>query len=226
MRRGVGVAGTLIGRGQLQPPSRPARNRRAQGMAHRCPRGSRPAPAVLQSPLRLGRVVGGTCHSQPMQVLVVAAVVLSAPWWPPTATADTCQVHLGVPDSVCTPGDRYGRVTQETIAITICAKGWSKSVRPPKTVTDQIKGERMAAYGVTGPPGTYELDHLIPIELGGASTVANLWPQPWDGPVGAHVKDRLEDWLHSLVCFGRLPLDVAQHEIAADWVSAYHENFG
>lgn len=162
-----------------------------------------------------------------MQVLVVAVTVLfSALWWAPTATADTCQTRLGLPDSACTPGDRDGRVTQETVATTICAKGWSKSVRPPKAVTDQIKDERMAAYGVTGPPGAYELDHLIPIELGGASAVANLWPQPWDGPVGAHVKDRLEDRLHSLVCTGRLPLAVAQQEISVDWVSAYHENFG
>lgn len=174
-----------------------------------------------------GLVVGGLCHRDLVRVLLTVAVLLVAHGWlAPTAVASTCQAHDGLPDAVCTPGDRDARVTQETVGDTICVKGWAKSVRPPKNVTDQIKRERMAAYGVTGPVGTFELDHLIPIELGGASTVANLWPQPWDGPLGAHQKDRLEDRLHSLVCTGRLPLDVAQQQFSADWVSAYHQNFG
>ena len=50
----------------------------------------------------------------------------------------------------------------------------------------------MRAYGVDAPLSTVELDHLEPVSLGGASTVANLWPETWDGPEGAHVKDRLE----------------------------------
>lgn len=162
-----------------------------------------------------------------MRAVLVVVLALAVLGWPaPTAVASTCQAHDGLPDSSCTPGERDARVTQATISTTICVKGWAKSVRPPKNVTDQIKRERMAAYGLSDPAGSYELDHLIPIELGGASTVANLWPQPWDGPLGAHTKDRLEDRLHSLVCSGRLALGAAQQQFSVDWVNAFHESFG
>ncbi|MDR3660180.1 MAG: HNH endonuclease signature motif containing protein [Mycobacterium sp.] len=158
---------------------------------------------------------------------LAAVIALASVWLPsPTAAAATCQAHDGLPDSSCTPGDRDPRVTQVTIEDTICVKGWSKSVRPPKNVTDQIKAERIAAYGDDGPRGAYELDHLIPLELGGASTVANLWPELWDGPLGAHEKDRLEDRLHALVCDGRMQLADAQQVFATDWVSAYRQAFG
>src|SRR6266568_858009 len=35
-----------------------------------------------------------------------------------------------------------------------------------------------------------EVDHLIPLELGGADTKANLWPQPYEPRPGAHEKDK------------------------------------
>jgi hypothetical protein len=45
----------------------------------------------------------------------------------------------------------------------------------------------MAAYGLTGQRlSDYELDHLIPLELGGApAEAANLWPEPWNGEPNA-----------------------------------------
>ena len=47
---------------------------------------------------------------------------------------------------------------------------------------------------------------LIPLELGGASTVANLWPEPWADPRGAHRKDDLENALSRQVCSGSMTL--------------------
>src|SRR6202011_2600469 len=47
-----------------------------------------------------------------------------------TAPPGSCHYHDGLPDPVCTPGDRDNRVTQDNIASTICAPGWSKRVRP------------------------------------------------------------------------------------------------
>ncbi len=84
----------------------------------------------------------------------------------------------------------------------------------------------MRAYGVDAPLSTVELDHLEPVSLGGASTVANLWPETWDGPEGAHVKDRLELRLLDLVCQGKLPLGDAQHAITTDWITAYRTYVG
>jgi hypothetical protein len=47
--------------------------------------------------------------------------------------------------------------------------------------------------------GAYEEDHLISLEIGGApSAEANLWPEPYNGPEGARVKDVVENKLHSL----------------------------
>ena len=56
-------------------------------------------------------------------------------------------------------------------------------------------------YGVTSHgSGDYEVDHLIPFELGDSNSNKNLWPEshrtlPWN----AQVKDRLEGKLHELV---------------------------
>jgi hypothetical protein len=71
------------------------------------------------------------------------------------------------------------------------------------------------------------VDHLISLELVGADVAANLWPQSYDTqPWNAHLKDKLEDWLHALVCAGRLPLEQAQREIAVDWIAAYEKYVG
>jgi 5-methylcytosine-specific restriction endonuclease McrA len=129
----------------------------------------------------------------------------------------------GLPDPACSPGAVDPRVTQANIVTTICARGYSTSVRPAETVTEQIKREQMAAYGVRGQRlGDSELDHLISLELGGASQeVANLWPEPWNGEANAHMKDPVENYLHDQVCRGALPLAEAQRAIATDWLAVY-----
>jgi hypothetical protein len=66
-----------------------------------------------------------------------------------------------------------------------------------------------------------EIDHLIPLELGGSNARANLWPQRYDGAWNAARKDRLERRLHAMVCRGEISLKTAQEAIARDWVAAY-----
>jgi hypothetical protein len=143
-----------------------------------------------------------------------------------SAPEGTCHYRDALPDPQCTPGDRDSRVTQDNISSTICVRGWSKQVRPPASVTEPLKFERMRASGVTAPAKTIALDHLIAISLGGATSTANLWPQSWDGDAGAHKKDELEDRLHALVCAGEVPLAQAQNEIASDWLAAYQKYIG
>ena len=85
----------------------------------------------------------------------------------------------------------------------------------------------MAAYSAPGSTGLYEYDHLVSLEVGGApNAAANLWPEPYAGPYGARVKDKVENKLHSLICAGQLSLAQAQYEEATNWVAAYQKYVG
>lgn len=119
-----------------------------------------------------------------------------------------------LPDPQCTPGATDPRVIQQDIAQTICQPGYTSEVRPPVEETDRAKRELMLAYGQTQPN---ELDHLIPLELGGSSDVKNLWPEQ---PPSPNPKDQVESELHALVCSGKVQLAVAQRLIATDWTTA------
>ncbi len=82
-------------------------------------------------------------------------------------------------------------------------------------------------YGIRNAPAdAYEVDYLITPELGGASDIRNLWPEPYSSTVwNARVKDALEQRLHQMVCDGNLDLATAQHDIATDWIAAYKKYF-
>jgi hypothetical protein len=63
---------------------------------------------------------------------------------------------------------------------------------------------------------------VISLELGGSNDIKNPWPQSYrTEPWNAHVKDKLEDRLHALVCAGKMSLPDAQRAISSDWISAY-----
>ena len=121
-----------------------------------------------------------------------------------------------------TPGAIDPRVTQRNIGNTICRRGYTATVRPPFEYTNAMKHRLMRIYGVRGSIHDYELDHLIPLELGGCPDCeANLWPQSRNVFPGAREKDEVEDYLHHQVCSGALPLAEAQREIASDWYAVY-----
>ncbi|MGH7173805.1 MAG: hypothetical protein ACRELG_26280 [Gemmataceae bacterium] len=129
------------------------------------------------------------------------------------------------PDPSRTPGAINPEVTQARIFETICVRGWTRTVRPPEEYTYHLKREQLRDWGyVVQQTRDFEEDHLIPLELGGSPTSPrNLWPEPWHGPWNAHVKDRLENYLHEQVCAGGMPLREAQREIAQDWIAAYRK---
>jgi hypothetical protein len=87
-----------------------------------------------------------------------------------------------------------------------CTPGYTKTVRD---VPQSLKNQVYRQYGITSrQPREYEIDHLISLELGGSNSIRNLWPQSYiTEPLNAHVKDRLENKLHELVCSGQLPLE-------------------
>jgi len=112
-------------------------------------------------------------------------------------------------------------VDEETVDVTICVSGYTKSVRPATSYTNGVKRKLMREAGIdTARIGDYELDHIVPLALGGhPRKLSNLMLQPWEGQHGAKAKDVLEVRLQSLVCHGKLDLTDAQVCIAQDWES-------
>jgi hypothetical protein len=137
---------------------------------------------------------------------------------------ERCVAQNGLPDSRCTPGMADSRVTQANIYQTICVSGYTKTVRPPVSYTGPLKAQLMQKYGDTDSPKNYELDHFIPLEVGGSPTdVRNLWPEPGFGQDNFHNKDGLENYLHSRVCAGSISLHEAQTELSTNWIRYWNQ---
>jgi hypothetical protein len=76
-------------------------------------------------------------------------------------------------------------------------------------------------------PYSYEVDHIVSLELGGSNSIANLYPEAYANPNGARVKDRLENAMHAAVCAATLALKTARREISSNWLATYrHFPFG
>ncbi len=159
------------------------------------------------------------CHRL-MHKTIVAVSLLGLLALPASASAS----RIAAPDASlpAIPGATDPRVSQGNVDTTICVPGYARSIRPPYSFTGPLKRRLMQA----GYPGErysgYELDHLVPLSLGGSpADERNLWLEPWTGPMNAGDKDALEYVLWRLVCSHGIPLRTAQHEIAGNWVAAY-----
>jgi hypothetical protein len=138
----------------------------------------------------------------------------------------SCAMAGTLPDPKLTPG----AVLPNETAATLCAKTFTtKSVRD---VPQELKNQVYARYnakdhvGICACKQGCEVDHLVSLEIGGSNDIMNLWPQPYCGPLNAHVKDKLENKLHALVCANKITLDEAQTAIRTDWVAAYKKYMG
>lgn len=114
-------------------------------------------------------------------------------------------------------------VSQQTIGDTICVAGYAASVRPATSYSNAVKAKLMREQSLpAGAAGEYELDHRIPLALGGhPRSPENLALQRWEGEDGAKAKDRLERRLHHLVFAGKVLLEDARRAIYSDWRVAY-----
>ena len=88
-------------------------------------------------------------------------------------------------------------VVKTTNKATLCVSGYTATVRPSTSYTNALK-KKWTPFGHK--PQEYELDHFIPIELGGdPKSEDNLWLQVWDD---ARKKDVQETLLHREMCAG------------------------
>jgi len=120
-----------------------------------------------------------------------------------------------VPNPSLTPG--------ETTLVSRSEVCQANSQAGQSQVSEALKQAVFREYGINNSPrDDYEVDFLITPELGGSTSIRNLWPQPYSSRAwNAHVKDALEERLHELVCSGDLDLATAQRELATNWVGAY-----
>jgi len=151
-----------------------------------------------------------------MRYILIAALFLSiascgAGQQAPQLIPPHCHAQDGLPDVSCSPGAVFANIT----AAQVCKAGYAQSVRD---VSQAEKDRVYAEYGVAKhPTGSYEIDHLVSLEIGGSNDIRNLWPQSYTGPYNAHMKDQVEDFLHTQVCGGKMTLKDAQTEIATNW---------
>jgi hypothetical protein len=112
---------------------------------------------------------------------------------------------------VCTPG-----VVVTTDLAVVCGT----ATKERRHVTEGLRRAVLEEYGIaTAAASAFEVDHLIPLELGGSNALGNLWPEAAVPPPGFHQKDLVENFLHRLVCSRAMSLEDAQREIAMDWTA-------
>ena len=127
-----------------------------------------------------------------------------------------------LPDRRCSPGAYYSRLTKAVI----CAAGFRTG-----SIRDVPQSEKFAVEREYGIAAAYygradEIDHIVPLELGGSNAIANLFFEPGTGKADYHVKDELENRAKAWVCAGRLSLTAARRGFAMNWETLYSRLFG
>lgn len=139
-----------------------------------------------------------------------AGLVLTIPLWA-LAFGDEVDRDLPPPEA---PG-----VVASTDVNEVCGRvgGQTYSQRHRQT-TPEMKREAHRGIVHCG-----EIDHRLPLSLGGADDVQNLWCEPEDGAWNFRVKDRLEVFVWDAVCH-RHTMTLAEGQavfLAPDWRVEY-----
>jgi hypothetical protein len=151
----------------------------------------------------------------------------SAPLSAVTSSSD-CKLKsshgYSLPDPACTPG-----AINPTVDLAVLKGGKFKTSCDRNVATSATKKQTTyTTYNITKPANntgltqSCELDHLISLELGGADTLDNIWPQCGPGGVKLakryfKIKDSVENYLAAQVKAGAISLKDAQQGISTDW---------
>lgn len=156
-----------------------------------------------------------------------AATAAAAPAVPGESTAPPDLTGVQLPDFVM-PAIKGGvsrpnrKLTPGSVvttdANTVCDTSDSSNA-----VSVTLQTAVMQEYGYGALPQDqhkYILDYLIPIDLGGAATEANVWPAATRG-AGFYQKVQTDHILRELVCRRSLSLTAAQDALEKDWYAAW-----
>jgi hypothetical protein len=159
---------------------------------------------------------GGVCGTCPVSGVVSTATQSLGAGTPSGGTCSTGKGANGypIPDPKCTPGAFNPTVTVARFG----ARGFTtKCVRDCLTNGKQ-KAATYKSYRISQNPSC-ELDHLVPLEMGGADSLDNIWPQCGQAPDGRNykdIKDQVEQYLAIQVVLG-MDIDQARSGVATDW---------
>lgn len=168
----------------------------------------------IEPPARRATRAAGVARTTGKRCIMLAAMVAG--------------LHLHVPAAFAQDASMLDeRVTQQTIADTICKPGYADTVSPPFDDLMAHKDRLLSERGIDPDHGTrYALDRRVPIVLGGSPDAPdNLDLLPWGGHRGERRKELLTAKLKRCVCEGRMSLSDAQAAIAGNW-SAHYAGFG
>lgn len=186
---------------------------------------------VIRPPLELQARVHRPQNCSQFSIDHRASQPLRAVALPPTQGCHTRMINgFPVPDPACTPG-----ATNPTVTVTVLRDpAFRTACIRQQVTTEQQKAQTYRWYVIphpannTGGSQTCELDHLVSLELGGADTLDNIWPQC--GPPGVPLaqryfkqKDIVENYLAWRVRRGDMDLAQAQKGIATNWTQYLSE---
>lgn len=119
------------------------------------------------------------------------------------------------PNPRLTPG-----VVASTDTALVCEKDYPSRSRH---VTSSTKNKVYERYGVDKAlcDKGCKIDHLVPLSIGGANDIQNLWPHEYGADHNVYAKTRLEVRLRKEVCTGHMPIVDAQTCIKNNWIQCF-----
>ena len=118
--------------------------------------------------------------------------------------------------SFATNNEIVGKLANQKPTIEqLCTSHYTTTIRPSTSYTTPLKRKLLKKYNLVGVVEDYQLDHKIPLILGGEPKgEENLWMQP---KLDAKKKDKLEIKLYRQMCKKQITLEAAQ-KIMFEWV--------
>ncbi len=134
--------------------------------------------------------------------------------------------QVDLPNKDVTPG-----AILNTDLSKVCVSNYSKGVRD---VSESLKKKVYKLYNVpVEQRGSYngvmvsKIDHLVPLSIGGANDITNLWPHYFNVPSGYGVlkKNKLENYIKVKMCNGGITQEKAFQCFTNNWIDCYKEQF-
>jgi hypothetical protein len=123
-----------------------------------------------------------------------------------------------------TPGAATGATAKTLCAATAAGSAGAFQADIARSTAEASRQQVCSRYGLAPAQCTaslFEIDHLIPLALGGSDELANLWPQPYLPLPGAKQKGTADTWLLKQVCAGKITLGAAQRETRTNWYQVW-----